>query len=307
MPASDEWIDLSFLAVLMVSAAVGTLIALLIMCLPSQPLLEAQDIGDRFARVMLLKEKVKEVKPKPRRVFERPKEEKLTESAARQPSRKRGGDKQLFGDKTAKKMKFIQSAGLLPSLNQIGFITSTTIPESVFKAIGGIKGGDHRVGQARLGHRGGGFGDGPGVDGSVGTLQTGIGREKGYSASDLCKANGLVCGKATTKVSLDTEHVIQIGSLSRAEVDAVVKSHLKQIKYCYQKEVQKTPSLTGKLTTRFTISKDGSVGTARVAKSTLENSSVDRCVLKTLFRMNFPQPRGGGHVMVTYPFSFEAI
>ena len=39
----------------------------------------------------------------------------------------------------------------------------------------------------------------------------------------------------------------------------------------------------------------------------MSEAAVGDCIVRTMFRMNFPKPKGGGHVLVTYPFTFQAV
>ena len=45
---------------------------------------------------------------------------------------------------------------------------------------------------------------------------------------------------------------------------------------------------------------------AEIASSTLNNPAIDQCVRKQALTMRFPRPRGGGIVVVTYPYVFNA-
>jgi len=99
---------------------------------------------------------------------------------------------------------------------------------------------------------------------------------------------------------------IILGSLDRSLISDVIKRHMNQIRYCYQRELQKNPSLAGKVVMRFTIGVDGKVPKATTKTSTLSNSAVERCIEGRFRRMTFPPPTGGGIVMVTYPFIFSA-
>ena len=99
---------------------------------------------------------------------------------------------------------------------------------------------------------------------------------------------------------------IIIGALTKSQIDQVVKRHLNSIRYCYQKELTKRPSLQGKVVVKFVIGKDGAVSRASKKSSTLGSSAVDGCVANKFKRMQFPEPRGGGIVVVSYPFLFAS-
>ncbi|MEO1335084.1 MAG: AgmX/PglI C-terminal domain-containing protein, partial [Myxococcota bacterium] len=85
----------------------------------------------------------------------------------------------------------------------------------------------------------------------------------------------------------------------------VIKRHIAQIRYCYERELQVTPGLFGKVSTLFVISAEGGVNQAKVEQTTLKNEKVERCVLSKIRTWKFPKPRGGGIVVVKYPFIFK--
>ena len=66
----------------------------------------------------------------------------------------------------------------------------------------------------------------------------------------------------------------------------------------------KNPNLGGKVTIKFVIAKDGSVSKASVKSSTMGNKSVEGCITGRFMRFKFPEPKGGGIVIVSYPFIF---
>jgi hypothetical protein len=98
---------------------------------------------------------------------------------------------------------------------------------------------------------------------------------------------------------------IILGALDRSLIDEVIKRHMNQIKYCYQRELTKNPSLGGKIVIKFTIAKDGTVSAASTKSTTMNNSAVETCIVGRFMRMQFPEPKGGGIVVVSYPFIFS--
>ena len=95
-----------------------------------------------------------------------------------------------------------------------------------------------------------------------------------------------------------------MGSLSAEQVDTVIKRHLSQIRFCYQRQLPRDPHLAGKVSVRFVIAGDGSVSLAKIHDSSLGNAEVERCMVDRFFRMTFPEPLGNGTVIVKYPFLF---
>jgi hypothetical protein len=100
------------------------------------------------------------------------------------------------------------------------------------------------------------------------------------------------------------EGIVALGSLDPALIDAVIKQHMNQIRYCYQRALPRNPSLAGKVGIKFTIAGDGSVSQAGVRATTMNDAAVESCLVGRFMRMRFPTPRGGGIVIVSYPFLF---
>lgn len=96
---------------------------------------------------------------------------------------------------------------------------------------------------------------------------------------------------------------VVMGSMSKELIRGVISKALTRIKYCYQKELVKNPTLEGVAKVKFIIAKSGAVTSATMSKSFEEK--VDPCVLKVISGLKFPEPSGGGIVIVTYPFDFK--
>ena len=87
-------------------------------------------------------------------------------------------------------------------------------------------------------------------------------------------------------------------------IDKVVKRHIKAIQYCYQKELTKAPTLKGKVVIKFVVAKNGSVSSASTKWSTMGSDAVEKCIESRFKRMQFPEPKGGGIVVISYPIIF---
>ena len=98
---------------------------------------------------------------------------------------------------------------------------------------------------------------------------------------------------------------IILGSLDKSLIDAVIKRNMNQIRYCYQRELPKYPELSGKIVVKFVVAKDGTVSSATTKTSTMNNKAVEACLNSRFLRFKFPEPKGGGIVIVSYPFVFR--
>ncbi len=119
-----------------------------------------------------------------------------------------------------------------------------------------------------------------------------------------------LAGRNETRVSLampSSAASVTGGELSRKEIFTVVSRNKGAIRYCYESQLMRYPTLRGQVTVDFIIDTDGSVKSVGVKKSTLSQATarnnVSRCLMKFIKRWHFPKPRGG-KVRVIYPFTF---
>lgn len=97
------------------------------------------------------------------------------------------------------------------------------------------------------------------------------------------------------------------GTLSKKQIADVVMRNKDAIRYCYESQLMRFPTLRGKVLTDFIIELDGSVKTAKIAEQTLTQpeavNAVIGCIVRFIQRWKFPKPEGG-KVRVLYPFTF---
>lgn len=169
-------------------------------------------------------------------------------------------------------------------------------------AMGGLRGdtaGD-AGGAGGLGSRGTGAGGGGSLGiGGLGTHGHGRGGGGGYGNINLGGR-----GKARTRV-VPGRTIIK-GALSKTEIGRVIRRNLARFKYCYEKQLSSNPNLAGKISVYFTIAPTGAVAQTQVRESSMNNATVENCVQGIMKSLKFPAPKGGGIVVVTYPFVFAA-
>ena len=95
------------------------------------------------------------------------------------------------------------------------------------------------------------------------------------------------------------------GSLDAETIRRVIRRRRNEYRSCFDEGRAKDRGLQGKVIIRFTIAGNGSVIAASVAESTLGSAPVEECLTSKIRRWVFPAPRGGGIVIVNYPFAFE--
>ena len=163
--------------------------------------------------------------------------------------------------------------------------------------LGALRGSQPRsssLGGVGLGAGGGGSGAG------------GLGRRAGGDTGML-GGRGSGPGRARPPAGGQVTHgdVAVRGSLSRQVIQRVIRQNLNAVRYCYESELVRTPGLAGRLTVRFVISPTGAVQSVAATTSTLGSSPMEGCVVRQVRRWRFPEPAGGGIVIVDYPFVFR--
>ncbi|MCU0696798.1 MAG: TonB family protein [Myxococcaceae bacterium] len=93
--------------------------------------------------------------------------------------------------------------------------------------------------------------------------------------------------------------------LERDVVMAVIRRHQSEITFCYETALPQHSTLAGKVAVSFTIDASGSVSEAQIAESGLGNENVEACMLSRIRRWKFPEPKGGGVVVITFPWVFQ--
>jgi outer membrane biosynthesis protein TonB len=148
-----------------------------------------------------------------------------------------------------------------------------------------------------------------GIGGFIGAKGTQIGSggfgARGSGKSGYGSGGGNFGAKGEGGIGRIGGDAIILGALDKSLIDAVIKKHMNQIRYCYQRELPKNPSLAGKVTVKFVIGKTGSVSKASTKTSTLGSKAVEGCINSRFMRFQFPEPKGGGIVIVSYPFIFQ--
>ncbi|MGB9599543.1 MAG: AgmX/PglI C-terminal domain-containing protein, partial [Myxococcota bacterium] len=170
-------------------------------------------------------------------------------------------------------------------------------------AIGGLFGsqiGDAR-GSGGLGLRGVGPGGGGSSLDSIGIGSVGT-RGRGAGQGGYGYGVGSIGGKKEHDIGISGGTPMVHGSLDKELIRRVIRAHANEIRYCYELELAKNPGLWGKVSVNFVISPTGSVQSAKVKETTINNQNVENCIVSKIKGWKFPEPKGGGIVIVTYPF-----
>jgi TonB family protein len=169
---------------------------------------------------------------------------------------------------------------------------------NMFGAAPGDAQGFGGLGLRGSGSGGGGIGDTIGI-GGIGTKGRG-GGTGGYGSGV-----GVLGGKKDVDIGITSSDPTVMGSLDKELIRKVIHANRGQIRYCYESQLNRFPKLEGKVSVKFVISASGSVATSQVAGSTAGNAELETCVAGRVKTWMFPKPKGGGVVVVTYPFIFK--
>lgn len=206
----------------------------------------------------------------------------------------------------------VQSRGALQVLNQVGpsgVFGEMPVGADAVYAIGGVDGATAgpAYGTRGLGRYGGGLSAGGrnlgGGGLGAGTLALAT---RGVNNGDSrFGSNQLGEPDYTARVpTLEVGSGEVRGQLDREIIQRVVREHRREIRACYEGELQRNPDLEGAITVEWVIAPDGAVAGARVQDTSLNSSAVENCVTRRIQQWVFPEPRGGGTVRVTFPFVF---
>lgn len=169
---------------------------------------------------------------------------------------------------------------------------------NMFGAKAGDAGGFGGMGLRGSGGGGGGTGDSIGI-GGIGT------KGRGGGSGSYGTGVGTLGGKQSVDVGITSSDPEVMGSLDKELIRQVIQRNRGQIRYCYESLLNRFPKLGGKVSVKFIISATGAVATSNVAQSTAGNSDLETCVAGRVRTWKFPEPKGGGSVIVTYPFIFK--
>jgi len=301
-----QGIDYPFVAIATVGAMMFFIMALLMLILPKAPQNEMVEIPDRYVELLMEKpepEKKKGGNPDAGEGAKAKKEEgKVGKKDAKMEKAK--GDKVKM-QKQEIDRQVVDQAGVMGALQDDALsqtLGASGLSSDIQGGIGGLIGAKgSQIGSGGLGARGSGIGGGGTAEGLGGLGTKGIGSgSSGYGSgggSFGTKGEGGIAGVGGDPIIL--------GALDRSLIDEVIKRHMNQIRYCYQRELTKNASLGGKIVIKFTIAKDGTVSSATTKQTTMNNQAVEQCIEGRFMRMVFPEPKGGGIVIVSYPFIFS--
>ena len=180
------------------------------------------------------------------------------------------------------------------------------VGEALNAALGTIDG--NRVagrGSAGLGLRGGAPGGGGAPTGTLGTNRNSA-RGRSSGEVDYGSEGGDVGAKVDRTISISQGPIHLTGSLDADIIRRVVREHAGQVRYCYETQLAMSPGLTGKVVMRWVINDEGRVTQSSSADNQTGSAALEGCLSTRINTWVFPKPKGGGVVVVNYPFVFKS-
>lgn len=306
-----DQIDYAFLSLLLFSSFVGLMLAVFIYIQPPRAENEIMEIPDRFVDLLLQQPEIeKNKKDKPDANPDAGEGAKAKKEEGK-VGKKDAKMKQAKGNKVEMQKQQLdkeiaENAGVLGALRDgselDGVFGTSGLNSDIAGGIGGLIGAKGtQIGSGGLGSRGSGLGGGGTAEG-LGGLGT---KGRGSGSSGYGSGGGNFGAKGEGGIGRIGGDPIILGALDKSLIDAVIKKNMNQIRYCYQRELNKSPDLGGKIVVKFVIAKDGTVSSAQTKSSTMGNPAVESCINGRFMRFVFPEPKGGGIVIVSYPFIFS--
>ncbi len=304
-------LDYPFMAIASFMGFLGLMFGVVMYFSPKPAANEMTEIPDRFVELLLDKPEPEEKKEKKPDANPDAGEGAKAKKEEGKVGKKDAKMEKAKGNKVEVKKKELdrqvaENAGVLGALRDAGDLDgvfgTSNLDANLTGGVGGLIGAKGtQIGSGGLGARGSGLGGGGTAEGlgGLGTKGIGSGRS-GYGAG-----GGSFGAKGEGGIGTVGGDPIILGALDRSLIDEVIKRHMNQIRYCYQRELTKNPALGGKVVIKFVIAKDGTVSSASVKTTTMNNGAVEQCIVGRFMRMQFPEPKGGGIVIVSYPFIFS--
>lgn len=97
------------------------------------------------------------------------------------------------------------------------------------------------------------------------------------------------------------------GCIDRELIRRLVRSHLGQIRYCYEQLLPRFPTLEGRVVVKWHVTQAGTVDASEVVSSTAKRAELGECIAGRIRTWVFPSSKqiGPTGFTVSYPFVFK--
>lgn len=97
-----------------------------------------------------------------------------------------------------------------------------------------------------------------------------------------------------------------VSSIDKEAIRRIIRSNRSAIKSCYDLELTKNPTLSGKIVLQWQITDGGKMINAKVKSNDMQSNSLGPCIINRLSVLKFPDPGPEEIAEVAFPFVFEA-
>jgi Ca-activated chloride channel family protein len=104
---------------------------------------------------------------------------------------------------------------------------------------------------------------------------------------------------------VDLKEITATSGLSKEAIQKAVKQQIPSIEVCYQKALDKKPSIQGKATFKLVIDSSGKVTKATLVSSKLKAKNLEQCIIQKMKELTFPTPEGTDEVIVNVSFNLR--
>jgi hypothetical protein len=146
---------------------------------------------------------------------------------------------------------------------------------------------------------------GAGGKGSATVGIAGVGTQ-GRGTGNTGYGTGGIGQKGSVQINVGGQEGEFSGGMDKEAIRRVIREHLREIRNCYERELQRSPDLYGKLVLEWDIEEGGRVSRCVVKSNALGNDSVASCIASRLKTWKFPDPPKDMVGRVSYPFVFSS-
>jgi hypothetical protein len=213
----------------------------------------------------------------------------------------------------------LEQAAVFGTIGLLNSMNASNTPSNPF--------GDMQSGHDSVDAIGNMFGDSIGEAAGIGGLsfsglaEGGGGKGVGVGMNGIGTCAGMNCGPGGgfggDHGRLKPDHVSRVprvrpdgtsivsGHLPPEVIQRIVRQNFGRFRMCFENGLTRNPNLTGRVTARFVIGRDGAVSNVQNGGSDLPDSTAVSCVLQAYYGLSFPSPENG-IVTVSYPLMFSA-
>lgn len=112
--------------------------------------------------------------------------------------------------------------------------------------------------------------------------------------------------KGSVQINVGGQEADFTGGMDKEAIRRVIREHIREIRNCYERQLQRTPDLYGKIVLEWDIEEGGRVSRCIPKSNEMGNAQVADCISRRLKTWKFPDPPKDQIGRVSYPFVFSS-